>query len=385
VVATITVVESGNGQLSGLVRAAGLTVISTMQSAELAALDRNGVRPPDVLVVDARGDAGLPPELGGLKRRYPRMGVVLVVEKLEPTLMLEAMRAGVTELVAEPLAEADIKAAVDRVLGHHAPQTAAGEIIAFLGAKGGVGTTTLAVNVAAALAGQKDSNVLMADLHVAAHGDVGLLFGVEPRFSIVDALENVRRLDSAFLKGLVVRAKPGLDVLASPDTPSLRPPEGRQIRSLLDRLAAQYQTVVLDVPRSDMGMLEALEPASAMVVVVNQELPTVRRAAQIAALLRQRHGKDRVGAVVSRYDSRAEIGQEDIERVVGLPVWGVLPSDYRLALSSANQGKPLVLESHSRLAAAVKQLATRVCRSPAEAEAPSQPARRQAGRLAGLF
>lgn len=371
--------------MSAVVRAAGLTVISTMQPADLDSLDRPGVRPPDVLIVDVRGEAGLPPELAGLKRRHVRMGVVLVVEKLEPTLMLEAMRAGVTELVAEPLSDPDIKAAVDRVLGHHAPQTAAGEMIAFLGAKGGVGTTTLAVNVAAALAAQKDSNVLMADLHVAAHGDVGLLFGVEPRFSIVDALENARRLDAAFLKGLVVRAKPGLDVLASPDTPSVRPPEGRQIRALLDRLAAQYKTVLLDVPRSDMGMLEALEPATALVVVVNQELPTVRRAAQIASLLRQRHGKDRVGAVVSRYDSRAEIGQEDIERVVGLPVWGVLPSDYRLALSSANQGKPLVLDSHTRLAAAVRQLATRVSRAQAEAEVPAQPSRRQAGRLAGLF
>jgi pilus assembly protein CpaE len=324
----------------------------------------------------------LPTEVTSFKRKYNKTSVVLIVEKLDPALMLDAMRAGVTELVAEPFTGADIKAAVDRVTGGQVEDVSGGDVIAFIGAKGGVGTTTIAVNVAAALAAEKDSNVIVADLHAAAYGDVGLLFGVEPRFSVVDALENVRRLDAAFLKGLVVRAKPGLDVLASPETPSVRPPEGRQVRALIDRLATLYRTVVIDVPRADIGMIEALEPATAITVVVNQELPTVRRAAQIGALLRQRHGKDRLGSVVSRYDSRAEIGQDDIERVVGLPVWGVLPSDYRLALQAANQGSPLVVDNHSRLADAIRQLARKVAKSE-RAAAAAVP--RRVGRLAGLF
>jgi pilus assembly protein CpaE len=383
VVASVTVVESSDRQLAALARSAGLTVVSTVPATELPDLDRRGHRPPDVLLIDVRDDAGLPPELAAFKRRHPKMGVVVVASQMDPALMLEAMRAGVTELVTDPVAVPDLKAAIDRVLGHHTDSSDSGATIAFLGAKGGVGTTTLAVNVAAALAADKDSNVLMADLHVAAHGDVSLLFGVEPRFSVVDALENVKRLDAAFLKGLVVRAKPGLDVLASPDPPSVRTPEGRQVRALIERLGSHYATVALDVPRSDISMLEALEPATAMVVVVNQELPTVRRAAQIAAMLRQRHGKDRVGAVVSRYDARAEIGQDDIERVVGLPVWGVLPSDYRLSLSAANQGKPLVVDNHSRLANAVRQLAHKLANSaPVEV---ARPAGRTGGRLAGLF
>jgi pilus assembly protein CpaE len=340
-------------------------------------------QPPDVLIVDVRGEAGLPTEVTSFKRKYNKTSVVLIVEKLDPALMLDAMRAGVTELVAEPFTGADIKAAVDRVTGGQVEDVSGGDVIAFIGAKGGVGTTTIAVNVAAALAAEKDSNVIVADLHAAAYGDVGLLFGVEPRFSVVDALENVRRLDAAFLKGLVVRAKPGLDVLASPETPSVRPPEGRQVRALIDRLATLYRTVVIDVPRADIGMIEALEPATAITVVVNQELPTVRRAAQIGALLRQRHGKDRLGSVVSRYDSRAEIGQDDIERVVGLPVWGVLPSDYRLALQAANQGSPLVVDNHSRLADAIRQLARKVAKSERAAATAAVP--RRVGRLAGLF
>ena len=380
---TITVVEGADRQLSAFARNAGLSIVSTIRLESLPVLDRQISQAPDVLVVDLRGENVFPHELGSFKRKYAKTSVVLIVSKLDPALMLDAMRAGVTEVVAEPFTGADLKAAVDRVSGPQVEEVTGGDVIAVLGAKGGVGTTTIAVNIAAAAGAETDSNVIMTDLHAAAHGDVGLLFGIEPRFSVVDALENVRRLDTAFLKGLVVRAKPGVDVLASPETPSVRPPEGRQVRALIDRLAALYRTVVLDVPRSDIGMIEALEPATAILVVVNQELPTVRRAAQIAALLRQRHGKERLGAVVSRYDARAEIGQDDIERVVGLPVWGVLPSDYRLALQAANQGCPLVVDNHSRLADAIRQLAQKVSR--AQAGAARATATRKVGRLAGLF
>jgi pilus assembly protein CpaE len=382
-VATVIVVEGADRQLAAGVRNAGLSVISTVRIESLATLDRQISQLPDVLIVDLRGEPHFPPELALLKRKYAKTSVVLVVKQLDPALMLEAMRAGVTELVAEPFTPDELKAAVDRVTGGQVEEVSGGDVIVFLGAKGGVGTTTIAVNVAAVLAGDKDSNVIMADFHAAAHGDVGLLLGVEPRFSVVDAIENVRRLDSVFLKGLVARAKSGLDVLTSPETPSVRPPEMRQVRGLIDRLAALYRTVVIDLPRTDLGIIEALEPATAIVVVVNQELPTVRRAAQIAALLRQRHGRDRIGSVVSRYDSRAEIGQDDIERVVGMPVWGVLPSDYRLALQAANQGSPLVADNHSKLANAMRQLARKVTRSGGTAESAASP--RKVGRLAGLF
>src|SRR5690606_17572533 len=92
---------------------------------------------------------------------------------------------------------------------------------------------------------------------------------------------------------------------------------------------------------------------------------------------------DKVACVVSRYDARADIGQEDIERVVGLPVWAVLPSDYRKVIAAANAGKPLVSDANSRLATAVVQLARRL--AGASAEPAKRPAARAAGRLGGLF
>ncbi len=381
---SIVVVELDR-QISQLARAAGLTVASTLPPSDLSTVERQ-VRPPDVLVIDVRGQSALPSAIGSLRRRFPTMGVVIVATDLNPALMLEAMRAGVSEFVTEPLSGDDLRAGIERVAGQQSLPTAMGRVFAFVGAKGGVGTTTLAVNVATSLATQDPQlSVLMVDLHATAHGDAGLLLGVESKFSIVDALENTNRLDAAYLKSLVVRTKEGLDVLASPERPSLRAPEGQHVRALIERVAMYYGAVVLDVPRTDFGILDSLEPLSLISLVVNQELPTVRRAAQVAAILRQRYGKDKVDAVVMRYDARADIAQEDIERVVGLPVWALLPSDYRKVIQAANAGRPLVSDNHSRLAASVQQFATRLASTPAPGEPSAKKPAPKTGRLGGFF
>jgi pilus assembly protein CpaE len=381
------VVAELDRQISQLVRAAGLTVVSTLVPSDLSTVDRL-VRAADVLVIDVRGQSVLPSPIAALRRRFPTMGVVIVASELNPALMLEAMRAGVSEFVTEPLSADDLRTAIDRVAGQQALSSAEqGRVFAFLGAKGGVGTTTLAVNVATALStADPKGPVLMVDLHATAHGDAGLLLGVESKFSIVDALENTNRLDAAYLKSLVVRTKGGLDVLASPERPSLRTPDGQQVRAFVERVAMYYRFVVLDVPRTDFGILDSLDPLSVVTLVVNQELPTVRRAAQVASILRQRFGKDRVDAVVTRYDARADIAKEDIERLVGLPVWAVMPSDYRKVIAAANAGRPLVSDNHSRLAASVQEFAARLVGEPAPGDAgATKPAGKTGGRLGGFF
>jgi len=360
-----------------------MTVRVVELQAGLASLDAGA--PPDVLVLDLRAGAAVPSDLATFKRRHPRTGVVIAVPAFDPKIMLEAMRAGVTEAVADPVSAQDLRAAIDRVLGQNTPEIEQGRVLAFLGAKGGVGTTTLAVNVAAALAAENaPHSVLLADLHVTGHGDAALFLGVEPRFSIVDAIDNVSRLDRAVLQSLIVRAKSGVDVLAAPERPSNKNLESHQLRSLLERLSKLYPFVILDLPQSDLGALEAIEPVSVLTLVVNQELPTVRRASRVAALLRQRYGKDRVSMAVSRYDSRAEIGQEDVERVAGLPVWAVLPSDYRRVVSSANAGEPLVGDAGNRLAKVIQQYAQRLAGRPADSGGLRTLAK-TAGRFGGML
>jgi len=343
-----------NRQLEELLHACGLR--TTLCSIEdLSGPSAQAVFQADVIVLDLRQRAAMPASVSLLKQQNPLTGVVIVASSLDPMLMLEAMRAGVSEFVTEPVTQSDLKAAIDRVAAKR-PAPDPGQVFAFVGGKGGVGTTTLAVNVATTLAGIAASSTLLIDLHV-AYGDAALYVGAEPRFSVADALEQVHRLDGTFLRSLVGRTKFRLDLLASSDRATVGPLDVRAIRGLIDCAARHYSHLVLDVPRSDAAMLDALELVTKIVVVANQELATIRSASRMAAALRQRYGKDRVAVVVSRFDQLAEIGHKEIERVMGGPIAQIFPSSYRLALGALNLGRPLVLDNHNKLAASFEGFA----------------------------
>jgi pilus assembly protein CpaE len=260
------------------------------------------------------------------------------------------MRAGVSECVAEPLTAKALDEAVRRVLTNVLPQ-AAGQVFAFIGAKGGVGASTLAVNTAAVLGRESQNQVLLIDLHT-GHGDAALFLGVEPRFSVLDALENIHRVDESFFSGVVEKAVSSVHLLASPARPRPGAVDPKRVRALLESAGHMYGTTVLDVPRSDMTMIDTLDHATAIVVVTSQEISSLRNAARIADTLRQRYGPARVKVVVNRFHRDAVIAQEDVERVVGADVKRI-PSDYKVALDALNAGRPLVLDMDSRLAKAM--------------------------------
>jgi pilus assembly protein CpaE len=348
----VCVVGARDRDLEAMLAAGGMRPTS-IAAADLAALAQPSARPAGVLVVDVRGDKQFPAALPELKRAHPQTGIVLVAAALETQFMLEAIRCGVTECLVEPVAPAELVAAVRR-LGelHEAPST--GEVFGIVGAKGGVGTTTVAVNLAAELAQVAPGQTLLIDLHV-SHGDAAVMLGAEPRFTIVDALQNAHRLDEAVFRGLVTPTGAGVDLLASSDTWSATStPDG--IKRLVAVAARLYRYVVLDLPRAGSGTLEALEDLTRVVVVANQELSTIRHATSLVAALQRRFRGERVSVLVSRFDPQSEIRRQDIEKVVKVAIKHAVPSDYRLALRAQNMGRPLTLDNHSRLAAAFREL-----------------------------
>lgn len=340
---------SSDAQLAHLLRETGMPCAVVSPDA-LSTIAQAGATQPAMLVIDMREQRQLPPALGLLKRQHPTTGVLLVASQLDPALMLEAMRAGVNEFVTYPVSVPELQTAIRRLLGNLAPAVR-GDVFAFIGAKGGVGTTTVAVNIATALAQATREATLLIDLNVAC-GDAAVFLGTEPRFSLVDALENIERLDAAFFNGLIVRTKYNLELLGASGRPVTGSFDPARIRTLLEFASATRQNTVLDVPRSDTTALDSLEAATKIVLVVNQELATVRNAARMAATLRQRYGQNRVSLVLTRTDRRAEIGFEDVERTVGMAVSHTFPSDYRQALQAMNKGRPLVLDNQSELSTA---------------------------------
>jgi pilus assembly protein CpaE len=343
---------------------------------ELAALAHPTAAQPHVVVVDTRGARAIPPSMAAVKRQHPATGFLVVGSDSDSTILLEAMRAGASEFLQEPITVAVLEQAISRLVAHRASSAVKGEAFAFVGAKGGVGTTTTAVNVATALARVAPSQTLFADLHV-ANGDAALLFGAEPRFSIVDALENTHRFDEAFFRGLVTPTKAGAELLASSDRAVVQPAGIQQFKTVVEFAVQHYRYVIIDVPRSDPSAIDALDATSHIVIVTNQELSAVRGASRLASTLRERYGRDRVLVVVNRSDKQAEISQHDIEKVVASKVKHMLPSDYRLALQALNKGRPLALDNHNKLAAGYRSLAKEL------AKVDPEPKRNEPG--VGLF
>jgi pilus assembly protein CpaE len=308
-----------------------------------------------MVLLDLRDQLHLPTALEMFHRQHPSVPVLLFLSSLDPTLMLEAMRAGVNECLQDPVTAEELDAALARIAASR-DTGPVGDVFAFLGAKGGVGTTTAAVNVATVLSRSQSGNVLLVDLHL-AYGDAAIYLAAEPRFSVADALENTHRLDAAFLKSLCVKTKAGPELLASPDRALGLLVDAGRVRALIDAAARHYRYVVLDLCRTDPAVLDGLDPVKKILVIANQELATVRGASRMADTLNKRYGKDRVVLAVSRYDPNAGIGQEDIERVVGSKIRHLLPSDYRVALEALNTGRPLAMSNQTRLAGALKVLA----------------------------
>lgn len=342
---TVGIIGNSDGDLQSLVTACGLRPIA-LQADQLAAATRTNAAMPDALLVDVRRDRSALSMIAAIKRRYPAMGIAIVAKSLDPDLMLESMRAGVSEAISEPLTATALQAAIGRVVVHQAVPVQS-RVYAVIGAKGGVGATTIAVNLAAALA-RVLNDALLVDLNFAA-GDAAVFLGVEPRFTIAEALENTHRLDEAFLRSLVVRSRAGLDLLGS--SPRIAPGsiDPGRMRALLDFVTRYYHAVVLDVPRMDSQILESLEQATSVLVVVNHELPTLRSAHRLVGTLKKRYG-DRVGVVVNRSDRTAEIGLEDIEKTVGVKIRHVFPNDYRTAVAAINKGQPLAESTQGKLA-----------------------------------
>jgi pilus assembly protein CpaE len=358
----ITLVAGQDRQLEDMLKGLGMDVTKVTLEAVAS-------NPADVVVLDLRGATGVPATVATMRRKHPETGIVVVTSTLDPALLLEAMRAGVNEVVAEPLDPHELLSVIERIAGDRA-HSAPGGVLGFVGAKGGVGTTTIAVNVAIALgAASKPDRTLLVDLHRAG-GEAALFSGVEPRFSVLDALENTHRLDQVFFRNLVIQTAPHTDLLASPDRPGMGAFDRERIHRVVSFMASSYKHTVIDLPRSDSPILEALDPLTTIYIVVNQELATVKSASRMAAMLRERYGREKVKVVLSRSDRDADIGEGDVEKAVGCKVAFTFPSQYRVALQALNKGRPVALENHNDLAASFRRFAHRLAGVTPKSEAP---------------
>jgi pilus assembly protein CpaE len=223
----------------------------------------------------------------------------------------------------------------------------------FLGAKGGAGTTTVAVNCAVELARLSGQRTVIVDLKPGL-GEVGLFLGVRSRYTLVDALDNMSRLDAEFLRELVAKHKSGLEILAGSD--NFDRPNGSDsgaVEEILRHLREEYEYVVIDAgSQINAGIAASLYTADMIGLVANPDVPSIRNAQRLLDRVRQMGASaDRVRLLLNRAAEPFPIPPAQIEAAVGHPIDHMFPSDYKTVSGALNSGVPLALTGSTPLAA----------------------------------
>jgi pilus assembly protein CpaE len=384
--------EEFKRQVSRLLRACGVPV----GIIEGRAIEGSG---PDLAVVDIRADAssGMA-AIERLRATSANLAIFAVAMAAEPDLILQAMRAGANEFFpwgnvgdgsqAARTTEEAFHGAVRRTATRREAATAGAKppcvTHAFLGAKGGAGTTTMAVNCGVELARLTKRSTIVVDMKTSL-GEVALFLGVRPRFTVLDAIENLHRLDKDFLKELVAKHKSGLDILASSeqfDRPNAQ--DASAIEELLRVLTRVYDYVVIDGGNTITGCVaSALYAADTIFLVTNPDVPSIRNAQRLVDRVRQLGaGSERVKILLNRASDQHLIAPKQIETALGYGIHHTFSSDYRTVSTALNSGVPLTLTNNSEIASQFDRF-TRQLVGMAADEAKPEPERKRV--FMGIF
>jgi pilus assembly protein CpaE len=259
------------------------------------------------------------------------------------------------------------------------PMAPTGTIISVFGVKGGVGKTTLAVNLAVALVQETSASVALVDLDV-PFGDVAFMLDIHPEHDVVDAMDESALNDLERLQGLLARTPHGVHVLPSPLTPEgASTLESTRVGTLLRRLAALHQFVIVDTP---VGLTEltaaSLDVAELALLVTTPEVAALRRTHACLRLLQGlEFPTNKLQLVLNRVASRTRVSSSDVADVLGHAVGWRIANDYA-AMQAAAVGEPVMLaRPKTKLARDIRLIARQLAGAPAPAASGWLPWRRR--------
>lgn len=307
-----------------------------------------------------------------LRLSRPSFGVILVRRRVDTTLLSEALRAGVREVVSERDI-AGLAEAVDRV--HHLnlamrdaagivteeEESAPGVLVSVFAAKGGCGKTTLATNLAAALADKGRREVCLVDLDL-AFGDVAIALQLFPAHTLADAVPLANRLDHAAISQLLTPHSAGLSTLVAPVEPgTAESVPADLVGQLLHALKQMFQFVVVDTPPAFTDhVLAAFDQSDVIALLATLDIPALKNlklTLETLELLNYPH--ERLRVVLNRADSKVGLAVSEVQKSLNAPIASQIPSS-RAVPASINRGVPIVLdEPNHPVSTAIRQFAER--------------------------
>ena len=296
-----------------------------------------------------------------LNAECPRTALISAAQDASPDLILKSLRAGAREFLRIPISTEELRTVLTSVSElatkqQVEPPKKKGRMVAVFSSKGGCGTSFIATNLAAATA----SKTVLVDLNLQA-GDLPLFLGLEAKYSIADMVEKRQRLDEALINSLVTPHTTNLSLLAAPrEADHADEIEPQHIYEVLQKLREHYDYVVLDPQHTfDSITLAALDQSDEIVLVVTLDIPAIRSTQRALEIFdRLGYPRKKVKIIVNRWSKQIDLDLRQVEKFLGEPVVGFVPSDYQTAVGSINLGTPLVqAEPTSKIALEIRRIA----------------------------
>lgn len=372
-----------------------IEVVGEARNGEEAVSKAEKLR-PDVVLMDINM-----PVLDGIAAteaiscRVNGCAVIIMSVQGEQEYLRQAMVAGAREYIIKPFTSDELISSIYRVydmeqrrqvniqeiaLGQQ--KAARGQVVTVFSTKGGVGKSTIAVNLAVSLAHEFGFSVAIIDLDL-QFGDVAVLLNMTPRQTISDLAAEFNHLDEELLDAYLTRHSSGVRVLAAPSRPEYAEMvTSEHVEKVIKLLQKSYDYIIIDTPGifNDPSMV-ALDYAHQILLILSLDLPTLKNIKLGLEVLDSLHHKDKVKVVLNRATLELGIGPGDVERSLGVSLVSQLPSDGRVVVGAVNKGKPFVLNNpQSRVADSLRQLARKVV-SPEQNSGGAKKGRRLLGGL----
>lgn len=309
----------------------------------------------DIFLVESSSD-GHSTELvlRKLAEIYPLTPIILLVTNQSQILLLQAIRAGVREVVNLPLVGKDLNEALDRVNKKISlNEFKNGKILSFLSCKGGSGVTFLSANTAYGLAELANKNTLLIDLNL-QFGDAALYISDQkPTTTLADVCMEINRLDSDLLESSLIRVTPNCGVLAASTRINLdQEVNPEQIEIILELAKKNYEFILIDLGRQlTSTSLRALDKADIIFPILQQTLPYLRDGKQLIDMfLSFGYPKEKIEIIINRQKNDATVTLKDLEKTLAHEISHKMPNNFEVVNNSINLGvSPLEASKNSNL------------------------------------
>jgi pilus assembly protein CpaE len=349
----------------------------TIEVVGASSSGRDGVKlcqklKPDIVLMDVNM-----PDMDGLTATnlitssIPDIGVIIMSVQSENEYLKKAMFAGAREYLIKPFTADDLVSSVTKTYEaqnkrkHNTKmldQVVQTRVITVFSTKGGGGKTTIATNLAVALARTTKKRVCLLDLDL-QFGDVGVMMNISVKNTIYDLVKDINNVDADLINDYLTTHFTGVNVLPAPIKPEYAEfIDTKHVEKIIGLLNGNFHYVIIDLPASFQDVvLTALDNSEKILVVSTLDLPTIKNVKVGLNLMENLKYKDKVQVVVNKANEQYGVRYSEFEETVGYPIWVNIPEDSSTVITSANKGIPFVMtRDDTKVAKAIFELSDKI-------------------------